>query len=62
MPNPPIPNQIQQEVILCTPNDDTKDWSTRVIESAETQYRAQYVKEKLIDMIEQIAENREGIK
>lgn len=25
-------------------------------------YRAQYVKEKLIDMIEQIAENREGKK
>ncbi|MEC0089368.1 hypothetical protein [Paenibacillus macquariensis] len=40
MPNPPIPTQIKQEIILATRNDDIKDWSTRVIESAETQYRA----------------------
>lgn len=40
MPKPPTPNQTSQEIILATSNDDTKDWLTRVIESAERQYRA----------------------
>ncbi len=40
MTNPTIPNQIKQEIILGTSDDDSKDWLTRVIESAERQYRA----------------------
>jgi len=39
VPNQPIPTQIKQEITLGTRNDDTKDWLTRVIESAETQYK-----------------------
>lgn len=40
MSNSAISNQTSQEIILGTQNDDTKDWLTRVIESAESQYRA----------------------
>lgn len=40
MPKPPTPNQTSQEIILSNSNDDSKDWLTRVIESAEKQYRA----------------------
>lgn len=39
MPNPLIPIRTKQEITLGTANDDTKGLVTRVIESAEKQYR-----------------------
>lgn len=35
----PIQHQTSQENIPDTLNDDSKDWLTRIIESAEEQYR-----------------------